>query len=482
MPTPGREAPGTAGIQRVEAASARPLRRPTVGACGSRSSDRWRYGPTTVWPSRSRAPRNGCSSRSSRRARRASSAPTGSLEALWDGDLPVSARKSLQVHLVHLRSALEPDRPRGSTGRYVVRRGSGYALATAPEDVDALRIADLAARGRARLSSGDAGEAARLLSDALGLWRGEPYGDWPDASFAEAERRRLAEVRVGALTALLEARLSLGEHTDVVAEAERLLAEDPLQEEWWRLLVLALYRSGRQGDALAAVARARAVLAEQSVPIPGPGSGRSRRRCSPRTPCWTSPSRRRSGTHPPTSRSAPTRAWPPTRRATPPCSTAGAGWSPGCVGRLVDAPLLVVSGASGAGKSSLVRAGLVPALAGGALPGSAEWQAVVVAPGRRPVDALAGLTGDRPPVAPGRAGLRPVRGALGARDRPCGARGVPGRGPGSARRRRRRPVRGGRARRPRRPAGRARGLHRAARRRAGPRSCADRGGTARRRP
>src|SRR3954466_5642673 len=75
-------------------------------------------------------------------------------EALWNGDPPVSARKTLQGHLVRLRSALEPDRPQGSTGRYVVRRGSGYALAIGPEDVDALRIGHLASRGRAQLAAG----------------------------------------------------------------------------------------------------------------------------------------------------------------------------------------------------------------------------------------------------------------------------------------------------------------------------------------
>jgi DNA-binding SARP family transcriptional activator len=76
-------------------------------------------------------------------------------ESLWDGDPPASARKSLQAHVVRLRSALEPGRPSGSTGRYVVRRGSGYALAVGRTDVDALLIADRAARGHARLVAGE---------------------------------------------------------------------------------------------------------------------------------------------------------------------------------------------------------------------------------------------------------------------------------------------------------------------------------------
>src|SRR4051812_14793707 len=190
------------------------------------------------------------------------------VETLWNGDRPVAARKSLQVHLVHLRSALEPDRSQGSTGRYVVRRGTGYALADG--EVDAQRIVELVAQGRSQLASGDAAEAVASLSAALALWRGDPYGDWPDAPFAEAERRRLVEIRTAGMTALMEARLVVGQHAEVVAEAERLLTQDPLQEEWWRLLVLALYRCGRQGDALAAVGRARAVLIDQLGVEPGP--------------------------------------------------------------------------------------------------------------------------------------------------------------------------------------------------------------------
>jgi hypothetical protein len=79
---------------------------------------------------------------------------------------------------VRLRSALEPDRPKGSSGQHVVRRGSGYALAVDRDDVDWMRLSDAAARGRALLSSGDAAGAERSLTTALDLWRGEPYADW----------------------------------------------------------------------------------------------------------------------------------------------------------------------------------------------------------------------------------------------------------------------------------------------------------------
>ena len=90
--------------------------------------------------------------------------------------------------------ALEPGLPERSSGQYVLRRGTGYALAVARGDVDAPRFADLVAPRPRDLAAGDAGEAVRLLATALGLWRGEPYDDWPDAEFAEAERRRLTAV------------------------------------------------------------------------------------------------------------------------------------------------------------------------------------------------------------------------------------------------------------------------------------------------
>ena len=160
--------------------------------------------------------------------------------------------------------------PKGSPGQYVVRRGPGYALAVGRDDIDAVRIGDLATRGRARLAAGDPVEAERLLAAAVELWRGEPYADWPDAPFAEAERRRLAELRSGALAGLIEARLQLGRHADVLSELEALTVEEPLREDWWRLLMLALYLAGRQADAFAAGRRVRALLAEELGTEPGP--------------------------------------------------------------------------------------------------------------------------------------------------------------------------------------------------------------------
>jgi DNA-binding SARP family transcriptional activator/WD40 repeat protein len=335
------------------------------------------------------------------------------IEWLWDGNPPQTAHKSLQAHIVRLRSALEPERAKGSSGRYVVRRGSGYALAVGRADIDALSAGDLTARGRAELSSGDPDTAFRQLSTALELWRGEPYTDWPEAEFADAERRRLAEVRVSAVTGLLEAQLALGRQAEVIPELQRLLVQEPLREGWWSLLMLALYRDNRQAEALAAGRRVRVLLAEELGVDPGPGVRRLEQAILDHDP-MLDPIENGRIQPAPTSASLPD---PAQSAAAAPgvCPYRGlAAYQASdaalfrgrqrlvtdLVRRLVDTRVLVVSGPSGAGKSSLVRAGLIPALASGGLPGSSSWPAIVLTPGGNPVDALADLTGQPGPPAP----------------------------------------------------------------------------------
>jgi DNA-binding SARP family transcriptional activator len=142
------------------------------------------------------------------------------LDLLWEGSPPPTARKSLQAHVVRLRTALEPDRPRGSPGRFVVRRQSGYALALARDELDSLAFQDLVARGRALLSAGDAAGSRAALAEALRLWRGEPFADWPDSALAETERRRLDGIHDLATLAFYEAELSLGRHLESVPDLE----------------------------------------------------------------------------------------------------------------------------------------------------------------------------------------------------------------------------------------------------------------------
>ena len=153
----------------------------------------------------------------------------------------------------------------------MARRGDGYALAVAPEAVDATLAAVEAAAGRAALAGGDVSRARDHFEAGLGWWRGEPFVDWRDAVWAEAERRRLKDVRAGLLEARIDADLAQGRHREVVAELEALVGADPLHEGWWTRLMLALYRSDRQADALAAGRRARSRLVEELGVDPGPG-------------------------------------------------------------------------------------------------------------------------------------------------------------------------------------------------------------------
>jgi DNA-binding SARP family transcriptional activator/WD40 repeat protein len=317
-------------------------------------------------------------------------------EDLWAGDPPPTARKSLQAHVVRLRSALEPQRPNGSPGRYVVRRGDGYALAVPPDAVDVSVVSVHAAAGRAAATGGDAAGAREHFAAALDLWRGEPFADWRDAAWAQGERRRLADVRSAVLEARLDADLALGRHLEVVAELERLVADQPLREGWWARLMMALYRSDRQAEALAAGRRARAVMAEELGLDPGPGLQQLERAIldqaatldGARTPPLLHPAPR---VPPAQSADCPYRGLA-TYQAVDSEVFCGRGATlRALVSRTATARLVVVSGPSGAGKSSLVRAGLLPALARGVVSGSAGWRPLVITPGLRPVDRLAPL-------------------------------------------------------------------------------------------
>lgn len=326
------------------------------------------------------------------------------VDLLWEGMPPATARKSLQAHVVHLRTAFEPGRPRGSPGRYIVRRGEGYALAVDRTMLDTLAFVDATARGRALLSAGDPAGARSELASALRMWRGEPYADWPDSSFAEAERRRLSAVRTNAEQSLFEAELALGHHGDVIPDLQRRVVEQPLHEAGWALLALALYRDGRQGDALETVRRARSVLRQELGVDPGPrlrALEKAMLRQDPEVDV-PSPVRGEDRDRSPADRTTATGACPYKGLATYQVEDAALFCGRDrlvatLVRMLVDNPLLVVSGSSGAGKSSVVRAGLLPRLSAGVLPGSTAWSPLVLSTGEHSVDELAPLTGDEAP-------------------------------------------------------------------------------------
>ena len=191
------------------------------------------------------------------------------VDDLWD-DPPEGAVGAVQTFVGALRRALEPDRPPRSPARLLVTAAPGYALRVRPEDTDAGRFEAAVDSAGALLATGRAAEAHAVLDEALGLWRGAAYAEVAGATWARGEAARLEELRLVALERRADAAIALDRAATAVADLESLVATAPLREEAWRLLALALYRSGRQGDALAQLRRARAVLRAEAGIDPGP--------------------------------------------------------------------------------------------------------------------------------------------------------------------------------------------------------------------
>jgi WD40 repeat protein/DNA-binding SARP family transcriptional activator len=191
------------------------------------------------------------------------------IRGLWGEQPPPTAARTLQSHVKRLRRVLEPGRAPGAAGQVLVTREPGYLLRVAPGALDAAQFEELTAQARRALDSGAIDGAASLLRQALGLWRGQAFEEFTDSDIVVAEADRLGELRLAALEDRVEAELRLGRHRELVAELEQLIREQPLRERLWAQLLLALYRSGRQADALLAYQRARSVLVEELGIDPG---------------------------------------------------------------------------------------------------------------------------------------------------------------------------------------------------------------------
>jgi DNA-binding SARP family transcriptional activator len=184
------------------------------------------------------------------------------VDELWGERAPATATKTVQVNISRLRRALERS---GGQGRseVIVTRDHGYELRVDPGQVDACRFERLIVEGRRELAAGRPGRAGSLLEEALGLWRGPPLAEFVCERFAQDESARLDELRVGALEELIEAKLALRRHSEVVGELERLIREHPYRERLRAQLMLALYRCDRQAEALQAYRDARRILGEE---------------------------------------------------------------------------------------------------------------------------------------------------------------------------------------------------------------------------
>jgi predicted ATPase/DNA-binding SARP family transcriptional activator len=261
------------------------------------------------------------------------------VDALWGTDPPRSAVSSLQVYVHGLRRVLGAER--------IERHGTGYRLQLDPAELDLSRFDRLVEAAAAALGAGRAAAAAEDLGHALTLWIGAPLADLAGEPVHEAEAGQLEERRLRALELLHDAELELGRHDELVPELERLIAAEPYRERFRVQHALALYRSGRQVDALAACRAARELLVEELGIDPGPELQELERRILRHDPSLAAPDA-----------PAPARL----RLPTPPTPLVGRRLEVAAVCALLrrdDVRLVTLTGPGGAGKTRLSIAAAV---------------------------------------------------------------------------------------------------------------------------
>lgn len=188
------------------------------------------------------------------------------IDDLWGEEAPFQARHNLQELVSQLRRTLRT----AGTGEYIVTRASGYVIELAPGELDLHRFELLVSEGRESFSAGDATTAAAKIAEALALWQGPPLADLAFEGSAQQEIARLEELRVSVIEERIAVDLALGRHADIVGELQSLVSANPLRERFIEQLMLALYRSGRQAEALEAYREARQVLTEELGLDPSP--------------------------------------------------------------------------------------------------------------------------------------------------------------------------------------------------------------------
>lgn len=184
------------------------------------------------------------------------------IDELWGEDSPESAAAALRVNVSRLRKALPRD--------VLATRSPGYVIRVEPDQLDLHRFERLVDEGRSLLARGLAADASGRLRDALSLWRGAALADFAYESFAQAAIARLEEIRLAAIELRVDADLALGRHDELVGELEALVADHRLRERPRRCLMMALYRSGRQAEALHAYRDARRVFVDEMGIDPSP--------------------------------------------------------------------------------------------------------------------------------------------------------------------------------------------------------------------
>jgi basic membrane lipoprotein Med (substrate-binding protein (PBP1-ABC) superfamily)/DNA-binding SARP family transcriptional activator len=308
------------------------------------------------------------------------------LEELWPNDFE-GKEKTLWVYISRLRSALEPDREAHSRNTVLVTRDHGYSLRIDEDDIDIHRFERAVERGRS-LVADQPSIAAASLGEALGMWRGRALEDFTYDEFAQSEIARLDELRLLATEDRIDADLRLGLHRDVIGEVEGLVRDHPLRERPVELAMTALYRSGRQADALRLFQVHRRTIGEELGIEPSPELCRVEEQVLLHDPRMAAPDR--------------TAITPATRELRNPFKGLQA-FSESDVGtffgqdRLITdiirrlsggTRLLALVGASGSGKSSVLRAGIIPAVRKGAVGDPEQWLIAQMVPGARPFTEL----------------------------------------------------------------------------------------------
>jgi DNA-binding SARP family transcriptional activator/class 3 adenylate cyclase/WD40 repeat protein len=191
------------------------------------------------------------------------------VDAVWGDCAPRTAERTVHAYVARLRRTLEPRRPRREPSTLLATVGRGYELRLDAAQLDATWFEELAKRGADQLERGNEA-ASSTLRQALGLWRGEAFEEFPEVEVCVAAARRLDELHLALVEDLVDADLADGRSSELVGEIETLLRDEPFRERLWGQLIVALYRSGRQRDALEAYQRARRLLADELGIEPGP--------------------------------------------------------------------------------------------------------------------------------------------------------------------------------------------------------------------
>ncbi len=300
------------------------------------------------------------------------------IEQLGGGARSGSSANAVHVAVSRLRRTLCDD------GAEMLRtcRG-GYVLELEAEQLDAATFERLLADARGALAAGDHAGASARLREGLALWRGPPLADLGDVEDVQPEVRRLEELRLLAEMERIDAELALGHAAEVVVELERLIGQAPLQERLRGQLMLALYRSGRQADALAAYRETCALLREELGLTPS-AELRELEQMILRHDAGLAADRGQARPVPAAAVVCPFKGLAAFEGSDAEFFCGRERVVSELVARLAEWPLVGILGPSGIGKSSLLRAGVLPALRAGALPGSAGWRLVLLRPGEHP--------------------------------------------------------------------------------------------------